>query len=1188
MIVDNNIHDNNGTGIAMRYRENQPSFNGLIQNNRIVNNTRYPIYLEKAQWFEINGNLMEGNGAGDEVYLADHTSDIIQREGAQYQEDYTAYLALVPSANIECLSGDRFETGKEVVFTASGSTDPNGKPLTFRWEMGDGTVLAGETVRYTFKEPGFYDVAITATNGDWTDTAWLSVNVVAAGEEIGTESLDNWEVTENNGKTSISLQKPDMEIPSVGGTDWVDHPIYYVVDGDNSIKMASTSQESTLTYPASRDAGLDLSNEYAFGFSMKVRNQNTRNGANSPVVTLYTDENNYMTFTPSDPLMFPHAYETFTEMQYRHEWYPVNIPLEGGAGWLREVSGTPDLSNINYVSIRTQSGGTQPLELWIDGMKTISKDRLPYYGANIAADGQEVYSSAAEDSAAGINQQVNMENRWTSQVEKESVYGVTFDVPRSIDQVNFYTYYKPIGLEGDVIGLPESCEVQYLSGGQWLPVSGMENGIGVMPNENRVSFDMVYTTGIRVVLKNADGAAASLYGFEAVNSWNYAAKQGTEGKPAVEVESSIRSDVTVNSIDMFICVANEELFPEIYSDFLVFIYEVSADGRGPQNTPIGKGVLPIEEIVEGGLNKPYNIQITDMDGNELVLKAGSTYVVGATQEKCLYPNNKCYRWPTSQHPDGTEEHFGKYEPNVEGVTNGFGEEKLGTGWLRIYTDKDVNSEPLIDYSYELSHSTGFGVGCESGEVGRYQTFTLPADTANITVDGKVQAEEGWETRGAGETDYLRYQLVEKSLINNALLFLDGVPEMVRILSGETVLAEKNADTLVNGENRFSFEAVETDTITVEIINNDSSITVREVELLGQELPAVTVDKTALEQAIADAVQYNEDDYTKISWAAFADALAKANQVNENTEATQEEVDAAVKALNDAAAGLEEYVAPNKSLLQKTYDYALTLSTEGVTDSAKKFFEDATAAAKAVLDDAKATQEEVNTAWDNLLEGIWGLGLVQGDKTMLEQLIAKADEMMANADKYVQDNWQQLVDALAKAKEVMADGDAMESDVQPAAEALLNAILAQRYKANKSILNDLIQKAEGIDLDGYTMESVMVFMAAFQNAKMVMADETLSENDQAVVDEAVSRLEAAIENLSADTSEDDKDKETDKPDNETPSTDTSSEDKPSPDDNDANSPATGESSTLIWIAVMGAVAAGWVFMRKKADWSRKTF
>ena len=178
---------------------------------------------------------------------------------------------------------------------------------------------------------------------------------------------------------------------------------------------------------------------------------------------------------------------------------------------------------------------------------------------------------------------------------------------------------------------------------------------------------------------------------------------------------------------------------------------------------------------------------------------------------------------------------------------------------------------------------------------------------------------------------------------------------------------------------------------------------------------------------------------------------------------------------------EDTKPANKTLLQKTYEYALTLSTEGVTDTAKAAFEKALAEAEAVMADANATQAEVNTAWNNLLEGIWGLGLTQGDKTMLEQLINKADGMIPDQDKYMPDHWQELVDALAAAKDVMADGDAMEEDIQPVAEALLNAILAQRFKADKSILDDLINKAEGMDLSGYTAASVATFRTALANA-----------------------------------------------------------------------------------------------------------
>ena len=338
---------------------------------------------------------------------------------------------------------------------------------------------------------------------------------------------------------------------------------------------------------------------------------------------------------------------------------------------------------------------------------------------------------------------------------------------------------------------------------------------------------------------------------------------------------------------------------------------------------------------------------------------------------------------------------------------------------------------------------------------------------------------------------------------------------------------------------------------------------------------------SMEQAIADAAQYEEAKYTEASWTVFAEALAKANEVNGNAEATQDDVNAAVEALNNAIAGLEEYVAPDKTLLKKTYDLAMTLSTEGVTDSAKKYFMDAVAAAEAVLNNEKATQEEVTTAWDNLLEGIWALGLTQGDKTMLEQLIIKADSMMENSGKYVETNWDQLVEALKAAKAVYNDGDAMDEDIQPVADDLLKAILAQRFKANKSILEELVAKAEAMDVSGYTTVSVSVFKAALYNANMVLADMSLSEEDQDVVDAAVDELNKAIENLSAnvDTGS--------KPSTDDNKSDTDASNNSSSNENNSNTqtPVTGDNSmTYLWIIVAVLCVAGVVIvvLKKKQN------
>lgn len=68
--------------------------------------------------------------------------------------------------------------------------------------------------------------------------------------------------------------------------------------------------------------------------------------------------------------------------------------------------------------------------------------------------------------------------------------------------------------------------------------------------------------------------------------------------------------------------------------------------------------------------------------------------------------------------------------------------------------------------------------------------------------------------------------------------------------------------------------------------------------------------------------------------------------------------------------------------------------------------------------------------------------------------------MPEQDKYVATNWQKLLDSLAAAKTVMNNGDAMAEDVATASKELLDAIHLQLYKADKAILENLIEKAEG--------------------------------------------------------------------------------------------------------------------------------
>ena len=253
------------------------------------------------------------------------------------------------------------------------------------------------------------------------------------------------------------------------------------------------------------------------------------------------------------------------------------------------------------------------------------------------------------------------------------------------------------------------------------------------------------------------------------------------------------------------------------------------------------------------------------------------------------------------------------------------------------------------------------------------------------------------------------------------------------------------------------------------------------------------------------------------------------------------------------------------LLEKVYAEVSAQDYSNLIDSAKAYYEKALADAKAILADPAAyTQEQVDEVTNRLFIANAMLGWEKGDPTMLQLLVERANQMKENADKYVTDAWQLLVDALAVAEETLANAsDTMQGEMDEAADALLDAILAQRYKADKSILEDLIGKAEGINLEGYTAESVAAFRTALASAQAVMADETLTEDDQATVNAAVAALSDAMNGLTAGGAPE----TTDKPEaSQKPET----TDKPQATEKPEKVPQTGDQSLLlVYVAILAS-------------------
>lgn len=68
-------------------------------------------------------------------------------------------------------------------FDGSESYDPDGRIVSWSWQMGNGVALSGEQVDYTYPAPGLYTVTLTVTDdGGLSDTDSLRVDLIDANE----------------------------------------------------------------------------------------------------------------------------------------------------------------------------------------------------------------------------------------------------------------------------------------------------------------------------------------------------------------------------------------------------------------------------------------------------------------------------------------------------------------------------------------------------------------------------------------------------------------------------------------------------------------------------------------------------------------------------------------------------------------------------------------------------------------------------------------------------------------------------------------------------------------------------------------------------------------------------------------------------------------------------------------------
>ena len=273
----------------------------------------------------------------------------------------------------------------------------------------------------------------------------------------------------------------------------------------------------------------------------------------------------------------------------------------------------------------------------------------------------------------------------------------------------------------------------------------------------------------------------------------------------------------------------------------------------------------------------------------------------------------------------------------------------------------------------------------------------------------------------------------------------------------------------------------------------------------------TVDKTALSEAIDAAKAIEEEGYTADSWTALQDALAAAETIMADEDATQEQVDQAASALQSAMDALQVKASASAlNALQNMVDKAETLGSDDEALNA------AITAAKALLADPdNASVTAVVSALLDLSEAMQALNTDESTDALRADVQATIDfikeHILTNVDNVRPGKVQALKDAVAAAEELLASEDATADELKAANKAMTKAAQELWEIVSKAELNALIEAANGY-LDGdYTTESLEALQAAITAAQTVAANEDATT---AEVTEAITNLSDAISNLEA--------------------------------------------------------------------------
>lgn len=232
-------------------------------------------------------------------------------------------------------------------------------------------------------------------------------------------------------------------------------------------------------------------------------------------------------------------------------------------------------------------------------------------------------------------------------------------------------------------------------------------------------------------------------------------------------------------------------------------------------------------------------------------------------------------------------------------------------------------------------------------------------------------------------------------------------------------------------------------------------------LVEAEIIPDDADYTELDAALRRFEALTQSDWTGDSWALAASAYDYAASIDRDlTEASQDVINDAAAALNDAIDNLVAYVEPAiKTALKEAIDRCDEIEDFSIyTDETAQAVQEAYSAAVALYDDETLTfddQDAIDNAANALNDALDNLKLIPvipvlADVTALQAAIEAAEKL--TADDYTEETWSVLAEAVrtgqAFARAELEDSEAARQAIAEATEAIYDAIDALEEKSTE--------------------------------------------------------------------------------------------------------------------------------------------